>query len=326
MEPAGGLQPATKRPLKRARVNPNRSNTGEWSSRLSAMRARAEEVINTLREILERDLLLCRPWNEIVPKFSIALSRLRVLSDDIRRDLSHSVIMPARVGSEHTRQVPSMLRSKLDVEIEGSDRKHVEQLEQLFPEAFDEIPQFESLENWVSGYEERSKAADADVLPTRERAGLGQVRLNPYVPKMSSSLGAATQLHLLMERGSTRQGTSLRIQPTNPSDPTLQHPTPPTDQPGPTPSEIAKTVSLTPMSLAKQSQPILLHSGVAEMTSDQKFAVEYKVKPIVAVRRLLVESLSLIHISEPTRLLSISYAVFCLKKKKKKTIIITIEN
>eukprot|EP00658_Telonema_sp_P-2_P030287 TRINITY_DN2289_c0_g1_i3.p2 TRINITY_DN2289_c0_g1~~TRINITY_DN2289_c0_g1_i3.p2 ORF type:complete len:107 (-),score=17.45 TRINITY_DN2289_c0_g1_i3:66-386(-) len=29
--------------------------------------------------------------------------------------------------------------------------------------------------------------------------------------------------------------------------------------------------------------------------------------------------LSLIHISEPTRLLSISYAVFCLKKKKKKT-------
>eukprot|EP00658_Telonema_sp_P-2_P056354 TRINITY_DN44814_c0_g1_i2.p1 TRINITY_DN44814_c0_g1~~TRINITY_DN44814_c0_g1_i2.p1 ORF type:complete len:155 (-),score=39.26 TRINITY_DN44814_c0_g1_i2:41-505(-) len=30
--------------------------------------------------------------------------------------------------------------------------------------------------------------------------------------------------------------------------------------------------------------------------------------------------LSLIHISEPTRLLSISYAVFCLKKKKKKLV------
>ena len=28
------------------------------------------------------------------------------------------------------------------------------------------------------------------------------------------------------------------------------------------------------------------------------------------------KKLSLIHISEPTRLLSISYAVFCLKKKK----------
>src|SRR5678815_4687679 len=32
--------------------------------------------------------------------------------------------------------------------------------------------------------------------------------------------------------------------------------------------------------------------------------------------------LSLIHISEPTRLLSISYAVFCLKKKKKKNVMI----
>eukprot|EP00658_Telonema_sp_P-2_P049352 TRINITY_DN37526_c0_g1_i1.p2 TRINITY_DN37526_c0_g1~~TRINITY_DN37526_c0_g1_i1.p2 ORF type:complete len:107 (+),score=38.54 TRINITY_DN37526_c0_g1_i1:37-357(+) len=30
----------------------------------------------------------------------------------------------------------------------------------------------------------------------------------------------------------------------------------------------------------------------------------------------LMVALSLIHISEPTRLLSISYAVFCLKKKK----------
>src|SRR5678816_2969539 len=32
--------------------------------------------------------------------------------------------------------------------------------------------------------------------------------------------------------------------------------------------------------------------------------------------RVAVFALSLIHISEPTRLLSISYAVFCLKKKK----------
>ena len=30
-----------------------------------------------------------------------------------------------------------------------------------------------------------------------------------------------------------------------------------------------------------------------------------------------IDYLSLIHISEPTRLLSISYAVFCLKKKNK---------
>eukprot|EP00658_Telonema_sp_P-2_P073090 TRINITY_DN62155_c0_g1_i2.p1 TRINITY_DN62155_c0_g1~~TRINITY_DN62155_c0_g1_i2.p1 ORF type:complete len:167 (+),score=48.41 TRINITY_DN62155_c0_g1_i2:85-585(+) len=33
--------------------------------------------------------------------------------------------------------------------------------------------------------------------------------------------------------------------------------------------------------------------------------------------KLILEALSLIHISEPTRLLSISYAVFCLKKKTK---------
>ena len=33
---------------------------------------------------------------------------------------------------------------------------------------------------------------------------------------------------------------------------------------------------------------------------------------------ILLQELSLIHISEPTRLGMISYAVFCLKKKKKK--------
>eukprot|EP00658_Telonema_sp_P-2_P031166 TRINITY_DN23387_c0_g1_i1.p2 TRINITY_DN23387_c0_g1~~TRINITY_DN23387_c0_g1_i1.p2 ORF type:complete len:202 (+),score=43.21 TRINITY_DN23387_c0_g1_i1:208-813(+) len=40
------------------------------------------------------------------------------------------------------------------------------------------------------------------------------------------------------------------------------------------------------------------------------------------VRRLTMwrYNLSLIHISEPTRLLSISYAVFCLKKKKKNSL------
>eukprot|EP00658_Telonema_sp_P-2_P034703 TRINITY_DN25320_c0_g1_i1.p1 TRINITY_DN25320_c0_g1~~TRINITY_DN25320_c0_g1_i1.p1 ORF type:complete len:180 (+),score=85.02 TRINITY_DN25320_c0_g1_i1:180-719(+) len=34
-------------------------------------------------------------------------------------------------------------------------------------------------------------------------------------------------------------------------------------------------------------------------------------------QQMMAQQLSLIHISEPTRLLSISYAVFCLKKKKK---------
>ena len=37
-----------------------------------------------------------------------------------------------------------------------------------------------------------------------------------------------------------------------------------------------------------------------------------------AAHERILYDLSLIHISEPTRLLSISYAVFCLKKKKLK--------
>ena len=37
-----------------------------------------------------------------------------------------------------------------------------------------------------------------------------------------------------------------------------------------------------------------------------------------------VLALSLIHISEPTRLLSSSYAVFCLKKKNKKNIFMIV--
>src|SRR5674536_144032 len=42
------------------------------------------------------------------------------------------------------------------------------------------------------------------------------------------------------------------------------------------------------------------------------------VGPVEVPRAAPDRSLSLIHISEPTRLLSISYAVFCLKKKKTK--------
>src|SRR5678810_1400321 len=38
---------------------------------------------------------------------------------------------------------------------------------------------------------------------------------------------------------------------------------------------------------------------------------------LTATTLRLVEGLSLIHISEPTRQAEISYAVFCLKKKKK---------
>eukprot|EP00658_Telonema_sp_P-2_P059706 TRINITY_DN48846_c0_g1_i3.p2 TRINITY_DN48846_c0_g1~~TRINITY_DN48846_c0_g1_i3.p2 ORF type:complete len:100 (+),score=29.78 TRINITY_DN48846_c0_g1_i3:172-471(+) len=45
---------------------------------------------------------------------------------------------------------------------------------------------------------------------------------------------------------------------------------------------------------------------------------EQQVHPLRVKLFGTVQELSLIHISEPTRLLSISYAVFCLKKKKSK--------
>src|SRR5678815_2965198 len=44
-------------------------------------------------------------------------------------------------------------------------------------------------------------------------------------------------------------------------------------------------------------------------------ASDHRTAPVNSLGYLL----SLIHISEPTRLLSISYAVFCLKKKKQKS-------
>src|SRR5678816_366437 len=49
-------------------------------------------------------------------------------------------------------------------------------------------------------------------------------------------------------------------------------------------------------------------------TSMERF-VTVAMKEVIFHKPVFV--LSLIHISEPTRLLSISYAVFCLKKKKK---------
>eukprot|EP00658_Telonema_sp_P-2_P074487 TRINITY_DN6372_c0_g1_i4.p1 TRINITY_DN6372_c0_g1~~TRINITY_DN6372_c0_g1_i4.p1 ORF type:complete len:756 (-),score=229.55 TRINITY_DN6372_c0_g1_i4:34-2301(-) len=53
---------------------------------------------------------------------------------------------------------------------------------------------------------------------------------------------------------------------------------------------------------------------LAELFPADKFSAHSR--PVTLLTQL--KNLSLIHISEPTRLLSISYAVFCLKKKKKK--------
>src|SRR5678816_1467499 len=53
--------------------------------------------------------------------------------------------------------------------------------------------------------------------------------------------------------------------------------------------------------------------GITTVYSDRDHATTSRSTSIVLATSLTY--LSLIHISEPTRLLSISYAVFCLKKK-----------
>ena len=58
---------------------------------------------------------------------------------------------------------------------------------------------------------------------------------------------------------------------------------------------------------------VILFFAICSYMSDL-FFVGLNFRDLQKISSLL--SLSLIHISEPTRLLSISYAVFCLKKKK----------
>eukprot|EP00658_Telonema_sp_P-2_P030588 TRINITY_DN23077_c0_g1_i1.p1 TRINITY_DN23077_c0_g1~~TRINITY_DN23077_c0_g1_i1.p1 ORF type:complete len:136 (+),score=20.02 TRINITY_DN23077_c0_g1_i1:399-806(+) len=66
------------------------------------------------------------------------------------------------------------------------------------------------------------------------------------------------------------------------------------------------------------NQPVLLIEG--EPGACREICVELGVWHVTADHNQTLQYLSLIHISEPTRLLSISYAVFCLKKKKITTI------
>eukprot|EP00658_Telonema_sp_P-2_P063123 TRINITY_DN51832_c0_g1_i1.p1 TRINITY_DN51832_c0_g1~~TRINITY_DN51832_c0_g1_i1.p1 ORF type:complete len:200 (+),score=66.01 TRINITY_DN51832_c0_g1_i1:120-719(+) len=76
----------------------------------------------------------------------------------------------------------------------------------------------------------------------------------------------------------------------------------------------------------------LIEPGMADLTAFSTITAAHRLgmhgadgyhsRPIVIswvkkMDSIMEEKLSLIHISEPTRLLSISYAVFCLKKKKK---------
>ena len=52
------------------------------------------------------------------------------------------------------------------------------------------------------------------------------------------------------------------------------------------------------------------------LTAEEVSEMAKTMTPKEILEKVDVVTLSLIHISEPTRLLSISYAVFCLKKKK----------
>eukprot|EP00658_Telonema_sp_P-2_P052695 TRINITY_DN4094_c0_g1_i2.p2 TRINITY_DN4094_c0_g1~~TRINITY_DN4094_c0_g1_i2.p2 ORF type:complete len:100 (-),score=15.12 TRINITY_DN4094_c0_g1_i2:47-346(-) len=75
--------------------------------------------------------------------------------------------------------------------------------------------------------------------------------------------------------------------------------------------------------LDQESGREYFHNAVTGQTTWERPAEMPAFPPVVVVvatRAGLAGAhrpLSLIHISEPTRLLSISYAVFCLKKKKK---------
>eukprot|EP00658_Telonema_sp_P-2_P069295 TRINITY_DN58445_c0_g1_i2.p1 TRINITY_DN58445_c0_g1~~TRINITY_DN58445_c0_g1_i2.p1 ORF type:complete len:136 (+),score=28.78 TRINITY_DN58445_c0_g1_i2:149-556(+) len=78
---------------------------------------------------------------------------------------------------------------------------------------------------------------------------------------------------------------------------------------------LAKTASQVPWGRAIcASRPVSLYlESLHHILLHKNLPESVLVRGIMPLRR----DLSLIHISEPTRLLSISYAVFCLKKKTK---------
>src|SRR5678816_4818943 len=86
----------------------------------------------------------------------------------------------------------------------------------------------------------------------------------------------------------------------------------------------AHVVELGPQQRAAAGTEEPFRSEVEQDSAEQRLRDPHTAQDEVfpsrfEARRRTVQRLSLIHISEPTRLLSISYAVFCLKKKKQKT-------
>eukprot|EP00658_Telonema_sp_P-2_P000183 TRINITY_DN10059_c0_g1_i2.p1 TRINITY_DN10059_c0_g1~~TRINITY_DN10059_c0_g1_i2.p1 ORF type:complete len:114 (-),score=42.94 TRINITY_DN10059_c0_g1_i2:23-364(-) len=88
------------------------------------------------------------------------------------------------------------------------------------------------------------------------------------------------------------------------------------------PSPQVSTAVVEPYNAVLATHSLLEHTDVAVMLDNEAIydicrrCLDIERPTYTNLNRLI--SLSLIHISEPTRLLSISYAVFCLKKKKKK--------
>src|SRR5450759_431047 len=82
----------------------------------------------------------------------------------------------------------------------------------------------------------------------------------------------------------------------------------------------ARALAASASSLSRQAR---LRRAMNRMQPAQEFETRPRIEPLEKgpvhrgkIDRRLVRHLSLIHISEPTRLGMISYAVFCLKKKK----------
>src|SRR5665647_2471511 len=69
----------------------------------------------------------------------------------------------------------------------------------------------------------------------------------------------------------------------------------------------------------KEFDLFFIENNVTDLSITKSLISEWSKTRVNDSRRTLY--LSLIHISEPTRRTPISYAVFCLKKKKKKTYI-----
>src|SRR5674536_238553 len=81
--------------------------------------------------------------------------------------------------------------------------------------------------------------------------------------------------------------------------------------PGPAASAAAVVSSpAAPVAQGRPTSPTPTPNG--RVSSDRRLVLERTITGAISSKSVV--ALSLIHISEPTRLLSISYAVFCLKK------------